>query len=556
MKNGGDFWFRCLFVLVLAACGGSGKNQTTDQNSQGVPVGSFFQFKANVTGLNGQLVLTNRGEHEVAIQQNGVTTFPTTWTHEGQFEIKVLREPCDQRCTIDQASGQITTTGTKTLLISCSPKTWDYPLASSEPIGIPNTAAENPLVAMNKYGDMLLTWAQSDYFNVQGYQALYENRKWTKPTSITDHFTFAGSSEEDRAITLNDKNEASVFWKQTDGTNRALFLTDYEDGQWNGPVSSGSTLNVGGMPATQDHIVIRSNALGEKIAVWTQTAGANTKLYKAEYRNGGWTLPTNLIDNINPDGTDVSRVDAAINDLGDIVIAWQQSDGTYERIYKSEYHSGIWTHPSSLIDEISKTGTDAYEPKVAINNKGDAYVVWYQDDNATVNRFQVFVAEYHQGVWSIPSSLADNISPNGKNSKYPMVVANDAGEVKIASMYRVNDGVNVYQVAIQEKLSGSGWSSPMILSSTYSTSNPSKPQIGMDQDGNTLVVWALQNSGDVYKAEYRHGNWLLASLASPINFNPSTYDYPSVAVNNCRAAIAWKQNNNVGVEQIYVAQYH
>ena len=76
---------------------------------------------------------------------------------------------------------------------------------------------------------------------------------------------------------------------------------------------------------------------------------------------------------------------------GNAIIAWYQIDGTNYQIFKSEYRSGSWTHPSNLSDYISPDGTDAYGPTVAMDNNGNAIIVWYQMDGAN---YQIFKSEY------------------------------------------------------------------------------------------------------------------------------------------------------------------
>lgn len=551
MKRG-DFWCRLFLITALTACGSAKKS--SEEITNDLPARTFFQLKADVNGLQGDLVISSHDQNDFAIYADGLVTLPASWNQQATYDIRVKDEPCAQRCVVDEPQGQIQTTGTKTIKISCSSKSWEFPVNVDSAMNVPGTPATDPKIVMNKYGDVLMTWYQNDYFTTQAYKASFENRKWNKPSSITEHFTFSDYGTGDIALTLNDLNEASILWTHNNGSGRDLYIGDAKDGDWSFPRFIAQNHNVGGVQVTIHNPVIRSNALGEKIAVWSQRVGGSDRLYKAEYRHGNWSFPVNLVDNINPDGTDATWVDAAINDLGEIIIAWQQSDGTYESIYKSEYRNGVWTHPANLADDITMPGTDAHEPRVAMNNVGDAFITWYQLDNASASRSQIFVAEGHNGSWTVPTSLMDNISPNGKSSKYATVVVNDQRIAKIASTYRVNDSVDIFQIAIQEKNQGSAWSAPMILSTSNALYNPSRPQLDMDEQGNVVVAWSLEGIADIYKAELRNGNWVFANMASPMNFMPGG-GIPAVAVNNCRASIAWQQQNSSGVEQIFVAQY-
>ena len=76
---------------------------------------------------------------------------------------------------------------------------------------------------------------------------------------------------------------------------------------------------------------------------------------------------------------------------GSAIITWAQIDGSNYQIFKSEYRSGVWTHPSNLADNISPDGTDGYGPSVAMDNNGDAIITWYQDNGAST---QIFISEY------------------------------------------------------------------------------------------------------------------------------------------------------------------
>ncbi len=80
-----------------------------------------------------------------------------------------------------------------------------------------------------------------------------------------------------------------------------------------------------------------------------------------------------------------------MNAAGDAVVVWWQSDGSYKQIFKSEYRSGAWTHPASLSDNVSPDGQSTYRPQVAVNASGDAVIVWQQSDGTYL---QIFKSEY------------------------------------------------------------------------------------------------------------------------------------------------------------------
>jgi hypothetical protein len=84
----------------------------------------------------------------------------------------------------------------------------------------------------------------------------------------------------------------------------------------------------------------------------------------------------------------------AINDNGEAVIVWPQSDGAKNQIFRSEYRNGLWADPKDLSDNISPNGEDATEPDVALNSSWNALIVWQQSDGANS---QIFLSEYRFG---------------------------------------------------------------------------------------------------------------------------------------------------------------
>ena len=126
---------------------------------------------------------------------------------------------------------------------------------------------------------------------------------------------------------------------------------------------------------------------GNAIITWMQSDGTNQQVFKAEYRSGAWTNPSSLTDNISPDGQPVSLPQVAMDDNGNAIITWPEYDGSNYQIFKSEYRSGAWTNPSSVTDNISPDGQPALDQQVAMSNKGTAVITWDQSDATTLQTF-------------------------------------------------------------------------------------------------------------------------------------------------------------------------
>ncbi len=150
-------------------------------------------------------------------------------------------------------------------------------------------------------------------------------------------------------------------------------------------IADGSTYNVTvkTQPEGQDCAVVNGSGTISK---------ANATSVSVNCTNKTWTNPASLTDNISPDGQDAAYPQVAMDDNGNAVIVWDQSDGINSQIFKSEYRNGAWTNPALLTDNISQDGQSADSPQVAMDNNGNAVIVWQQYDGNGNN--QIFKSEY------------------------------------------------------------------------------------------------------------------------------------------------------------------
>ena len=384
---------------------------------------------------------------------------------------------------------------------------------------------------------------------------------WTNSSDITDNISPDGGIGYYPQVAMDDNGNAIIVWQGFDGSYYQVFKSEYRNGSWTNPTDITDTVSIGGQHAYAPQVAMDNN--GNAIIVWYEFDGSNYQIFKSEYRNGSWTNPSNLLDNISPNGQDAYTPHVAMDNIGNAIIVWRQWGGDTWQIYKSEYRSGSWTHPSSLADDnISIDGYSALDPLVAMDNNGNAIIVWYQSDG--VNN-QIFKSEYRSDTWTHPSGLTDNISPNGYDATDPHVAMDDNGNAIIVwSQY---DGTNT-QILKSEYRSGS-WTNPSGSSEsinpngTVTDGQPAgSPQVAMDNNGNAIIVW-WQSDGtyfNVYKSEYRSGSWVNPSgFSDYISPNGHTDYYhiprPQVAMdNNGNAIIVWNQTDG-STWQIFKSEY-
>ena len=110
----------------------------------------------------------------------------------------------------------------------------------------------------------------------------------------------------------------------------------------------------------------------------------------------GWTIPTSFDDKVSISGSGAGEAKTALDDDGNAIIVWaQQDDSTgYFRIFKSEFRNGSWTHPNDRSEGISPDIGNANEPAVAMDNDGHAIMAWQQETGLST---EVYISEYRTG---------------------------------------------------------------------------------------------------------------------------------------------------------------
>ena len=372
-----------------------------------------------------------------------------------------------------------------------------------------------------------------------------QSRTWIHPSSFFDAFADIFRDADDPSVAMDSSGNTIIAWEQEDfdGTNR-IYIAEYRDGSWTFPSGVNDNISPAGDDAFNARVDMDDN--GNAVVVWIQNDGSNDQIFRSEYRNGSWTHPSSVTDDhISFDGQDSFDAEVALDNNGNALIVWYQSDGSNNQVFRSEYRNGEWTDPTSLTDDhISIDGQDAFDPEPALSESGTALITWAQNDGSND---QVFRSEYRNGEWTDPTSLTDDhISPDGADAFDTELVMDSSGNALIAWVQ--NDGSND-QIFRSEYRNGE-WTDPTSLTDDHISPDGEDAynvEIAMDDNGNALIVWE-QYDGDfdrVYISEYRNGSWTdpdsLSDAISPDGSDVS--DEPEVAISDSGSAIvAWVQS--------------
>jgi len=263
-----------------------------------------------------------------------------------------------------------------------------------------------------------------------------------------------------------------------------------------------------------------------------------------------WHHPVDLTENISPMGYDTLHPDVAMDDNGNVIIVWEQKDGSGKRhIYKSEYRDGVWIHPAGNFDFISPYDGDAVQPKVAMSNSGEAVIVWLQM-NHNGSDMELCMSEYRNSVWTHPFGYSDSIGPSYGNlfgGSYPYGLAmDDLGNTIIAYSHTADN--DLFEIFISMYKEGE-WNHPEDSSDYISLTegNATYPDLAMTNSGDAVLVWAEDSNTSLMVSEYVSGSWQHpTSTNERINQLAGTTQNPRVAMNdNGDLLISWWQESHI-----------
>jgi hypothetical protein len=214
----------------------------------------------------------------------------------------------------------------------------------------------------------------------------------------------------------------------------------------------------------------------------------------------------------------------AVNDRGDAVVVWNDGLARAEAVTRSA--GGSWSPPTRLDRDGS-----AHRPRVALSNRGKAVAVWFR---TTPDEWVVESATGRVGAgWSSPTVLNER----GGSASWPQVAMSDRGEA-VAVWLRGTDPATTVEAATQPPRGR--WSAPQQIG--FTETSMAEPGVAVSRDGDAVAVWP-QGTGSARSiagaTRTTRGRWSALGFLSGPGVSSFT---PRVAVSDRGAAvIVWQR---------------
>ena len=346
-------------------------------------------------------------------------------------------------------------------------------------------------------------------------------------------------------MAMDRQGNALVLWFQgvrDSGSGWILFAVRYTAGTgWETPtaVSTGGSVNRGSASMAMD-------GQGNALVVWTEGDESAAVIRTNRYTTGsGWGTPRRVP---TEEGSSLGSPDLAVDNKGNAVVVWRQkfeAAGAFSfDVWGVYYEHGVgWGEPE-LIDRESRTL--AAPPRVVANDAGDAVAVWRKGSEA---RFDICASVFRAGVgWGAVEYVQKKPAEGGCCT---LAMDGMGSAVVLWSQY---ERASVTMWA-NHWVRGEGWGAAQMIQ-VDDKGDAQSPSVAADATGNAMAVWRQDDGvwASVWAARYIQSvGWQKAERMESCIAGDA--DVPDVAVDERGNALAvWRQKKGV-YEHIWASRY-
>ncbi|WP_375176317.1 Ig-like domain-containing protein [Marinobacter mobilis] len=392
-----------------------------------------------------------------------------------------------------------------------------------------NEDAGFPQVALDAAGNALAVWVQDDGVRTNLWANYYDVEfGWGTPVKLEN--LDAGNASKPH-VAMDGQGNGLAVWVQNDGTWNNIRASRFElmTQTWDAPTLL-EVSNVANAHSPQ----VAMDRSGNGIAVWYQDNGIRNNVYASYFQAGsGWgsaeVIDANIAGTLNP------RL--AMNQQGDAVVVWKQFNAGFTRydIWSNRYDVGSgW----QVAEQIEFSNMDAGGADVALSDNGFAVAAWAQDDGTRNN---IWASRYDPDSGWGSASLLENENFGGAGS--PQATMDAAGNALVVWFQMDASRQNVWA---NRYSAGAGWGSADIIE-TNSTGNALDARVALDTNGNGMAVWYQDDGGlnNVWANRFLAGTgWSGPERIESSDLGHASLVDVATGLNSSVLAI-WQQNDGV-----------
>ena len=242
------------------------------------------------------------------------------------------------------------------------------------------TRDDPPVVALDRSGNAVVVWADVRNGNTDIYAQRVDaggNRLWAQDVRVNSD---GGTAEQwFPAVAVDGGGNAFVVWTDERNGNRDIYAQRLDAGgnrRWVADVQ----VSADGGTADQKFPAVAVDGGGHAVVVWW---GDNWDLYAQRLDAVGSRLWAQDLRVNSDEGKAYQRTPAVAVDWGgNIIVVWQDYRNGNQDIYAQRLDAGgsrLWAQDARVNSDGGTAGQ--YDPAVAVEGGGNAFVVWYDERN-------------------------------------------------------------------------------------------------------------------------------------------------------------------------------
>ena len=211
---------------------------------------------------------------------------------------------------------------------------------------------------------------------------------------------------------------------------------------------------------------------GNAMVVWRQSDGTQTNIYYNRYLSSTNSWSGAALIEYNDNG-DALEPQLAMDENGNAIVVWKQLYGIYSNTYSSSTQSwgSVRQHDNIFTEAVR-------DPQHAISENGDAMVVWFRDNNILYQGFSA--SPFHYGWWEgYPIEQSDFPASSAR------IAMDRDGHALV--VWKQSDGT-IFNMYYNYLISYNTWLGATLIEYDE-TGDVSDPTIAKDANGNVVVVW-------------------------------------------------------------------
>ena len=502
------------------------------------------------------MLLQNNSGDDLIVSTNGVYTFSVGLEDGSPYSVSINTPSVELKtsCTLANNIGDINGANITNVQVFCSDNI-SPSLASTTPLDGATGVALDTVVSAQFDEDMLASSLMTDPLNlsdvVGSITGLSNYDALTRTVSLTLDSPLALLSEYTVDLSSGISDLAGRRLRNND---RSWSFTS-RDGIWAG-TSLLEVNNDGNAELPQ----IALDQAGNGLAVWAQSDGTYKNIWANRYdvTTGSWG-DAEPIDTENLGHAE--SVQVAMDPSGNGIAVWQQDNGSRKKIWANHYDAETNTWGMALV--IDSVDASATVPQIVMDASGNGTAVWTQFSaggfpvNLHARRYDAQSAS-----WGTEELLEfDNAQ---FHLAYEPQIAIDAAGNVIAVWLQSGDErrstwANRYDV------SADAWSGPQLIETNDIFGTNYDVRVAMDPMGNGIAIWT-QSDGTNYRLWYNRytfnvvdqtGSW--DAIAGKCNANISGYvpNRTQIAMDSAgNAQIIWDEYDNANtISNVWTNRY-